>query len=168
MSRLFESDRLFFRYLQQEDAPSFFELNNNPNVLRYTGDDAFSNIEKATSFLTHYQYNKGMGRYAVIRKSDNTFIGWCGPKLNSNNLIDLGFRFFEQEWNKGYATEAAMATIEYCFNTLEINSLIARANSENIGSIRVIEKCNFIYTKTEPDGELGDTLYYTLSNSNIY
>ncbi len=43
----------------------------------------------------------------LLAKHSDSFIGWCGLKLNEQNLVDLGFRFFRREWNKGYATEAA-------------------------------------------------------------
>ena len=53
---------------------------------------------------------------------------------------DIGFRFFEEHWNKGFATESAKACIDYGFENLNLKTIIGRAISENIASIKVLEK----------------------------
>ena len=71
----------------------------------------------------------------MISKEFSEFLGCCGLKLNEENLIDLGFRFFQREWGKGYATESAKASLEYGFNNLKINEIIGRASIDNKASI---------------------------------
>ncbi len=84
----------------QEDGVDSFNLNNNPEVLQYTGDVPFTFVAKANAFLSNYDpyYKTGMGSYAVIYKTNNEFLGWCGLKLYPKSLVvDLGFRFYKNQ-----------------------------------------------------------------------
>lgn len=105
----------------------------------------------------------GFGRWAVITKTSNSFIGWCGLKLNEQNLIDLGFRFFKREWNKGYATEAAHACLEYGFEELNLKEIIGRVARQNKASIKVLEKLSMNYWKNGNCKGIEDSLYYRVT-----
>lgn len=143
MKLILETPRLLLREFDINDAANFYKLNINPNVIKFTGDRAFKNMEEAQEFLTNYSDYKrnGFGRWAVINKSDNGFLGWCGLKYDERlNETDIGFRFFEEQWNKGYATESAKSCLVYGFDKLGLKTIIGRARSENIASIKVLEK----------------------------
>ena len=154
MKQILETNRLLLRELTPIDAENFYNLNLNPIVIKYTGNSAFKNVEEAKEFLENYQdYNQnGYGRWAVIHKETNKFIGWCGLKFGEmENETDIGFRFFEEEWNKGYATESAKACLNYGFEQLNLKRIIGRAMKENVASIKVLEKIGLEY---ESDSEL--------------
>ena len=55
-------------------------------------------------------------------------------KKHDDGMIDLGFRFFKSEWNKGYASESAMASLDYGFNHLGLEEITGRASKENKAS----------------------------------
>lgn len=148
---ILETNRLLLRELTPNDAESFYLLNNNPNVIKYTGNTAFESIAEARSFLENYpDYAlNGYGRWAVIHKSTGKFIGWCGLKYDAvKNETDIGFRFFEEEWNNGYATESACVCIRYGFEKLALAQIIGRAMKENSNSVKVLEKVGMIYKET--------------------
>lgn len=150
MKPILETPRLLLRELQTSDAEKFYQLNLNPNVIRYTGNSAFKNTEEAFLFLENYQDYKqnGYGRWAVIEKSNDEFIGWCGLKYDKGLAeTDIGFRFFETHWNKGYATESAKACITYGFQKLHLKRIIGRAMTENAASIKVLEKIGLTFDK---------------------
>lgn len=151
--------RLLLRELTPDDAQSFYELNLDPDVLRYTGDTPFKNVSDARVFLINYdQYKKyGFGRWAVIRKEDDAFLGWCGLKYSEETKeYDLGFRFFKKYWGNGYATEAAIACASLGFSTFNIPKIIGRAMKANSASIRVLEKAGFTFNAFfDFDGEDG-------------
>jgi RimJ/RimL family protein N-acetyltransferase len=155
MKIIFESARLLFREFTAEDTQLLYDLNSNPNVIKYVHEPT-PTIESTTKvlqdiILPQYKlYNHG--RWAVHLKSTSEFIGWCGLKyIKEADEIDLGYRFKEDFWGKGYATEAAKAAISYGFNTLRLKKIIAKALPENLGSLHVMEKCGMSYTgiKTE-------------------
>lgn len=148
MNKIIETDRLYLRALNINDAKNFYLLNLDKAVLKYTGDKPFDSIESAKNFLKNYdQYLKyGCGRWAVINKENEEFLGWCGLKYTATkNEYDIGFRFFKKHWNKGYATEAAKSCIEYGLNSLNIKEIVGRAIKQNLASIRVLQKIGLIY-----------------------
>ncbi|MFD2943002.1 GNAT family N-acetyltransferase [Flavobacterium notoginsengisoli] len=150
MKEILQTNRLILRELTIEDSGFLYELNLNPNVIRYTGDRKFDSIEDAKFFLENYNDYKlnGYGRWAVIDKTTKDFLGWCGLKYDKErNETDIGFRFFEQYWNKGYATESAKACLQYGFEKLKLEIIIGRVRTENIASIKVLEKLGLIYKK---------------------
>ena len=150
MKSVLETQRFFLRELQEDDAESFFQLNSNPNVLQFTGDEPFANVEEARLFLQNYQeYQKfGFGRWAIISKENQKFVGWCGLKFHPvTGEVDLGFRLFEGFWSQGIATETAKACIDYGFNSLNLNEIIGRAMKDNLASITVLKKCGFVFSK---------------------
>lgn len=170
MKQILETDRLFLREFHLSDAEKMYELNADPEVIRFTGDPPFTSIEKAQEFLENYtDYQKnGYGRWAVIEKSTGEFIGWCGLKYNEEKLVDIGFRLFRKTWNKGYATEAAAATLAYGFNTLKLEEIIGRASEENKASISVLMKLGMNFWKLSAFEGIGYTAYYRIDKKQFY
>lgn len=145
---ILETQRLLLREFSMADAEQLFLLNKDPDVLKYTGDQAFQNVAEARSFLENYnQYQKyGFGRWPVIDKVSGEFLGWCGLKYDpAIDETDIGFRFFKRYWNKGYATEAAKASIALGFDRFGLQSLVGRTMKENTASIRVLEKLGMAF-----------------------
>ena len=150
MRHILETARLYLREFIPEDAIHFFEMNNDPEVIRYTGDLPFLSIQAASQFIINYNAyaETGMGRYAVLRKNDHAFLGWCGLKYHpKSHWADIGFRFYKKYWKQGYAIESAKVVIHYAFTTLKLPSLIAHAHIDNKASHRVIKKCGMQFVK---------------------
>jgi RimJ/RimL family protein N-acetyltransferase len=138
------------REFREEDAEGMYELNNDPDVIRYTGDPPFSSVEAARDFIRQYAgYNKfGTGRLSVFLKGTDQYLGWCGLKYDpASSETDVGFRLIKKFWNNGYATEAALKSIEHGFNDLGLTKIIGRAMQENVASIRVLEKTGMTFEK---------------------
>lgn len=143
---LAETERLYLREITEADAEEAYDLNGDPEVLRYTGDEPFDSIEQAGDFLKNYTHYKlyGFGRWAVIRKKDGAWLGWCGLKYSPEiNEHDIGYRFKRAYWNMGYATEAANVCLRLAFETFAIKELVGNVEIENSASIKVLEKLGF-------------------------
>ena len=157
--QILETERLFLREITVNDAETAYLLNLDTDVIKYTGDKSFDSIESARQFLISYDHYKkyGFGRWAVIRKQDREFLGWCGLKYSvDTDEHDIGFRFFKQYWDKGFATESARACINLGFNKFNMTTIVGRAMTENVASIRVLEKIGLTYYKTfDFDGKEG-------------
>ncbi|MDZ4794517.1 MAG: GNAT family N-acetyltransferase [Bacteroidota bacterium] len=158
MNSIIETERLVLRTFTLADAPLVYELNLDPDVTRYTGDpvrdlDHAKQILEQVILPQYALYNHG--RWAVHVKADLDpiaigFIGWCGLKARpERNEIDLGYRFMKKAWGKGYATEAAWACLKYGFEKLSLPRIVGRAMSQNIASLRVLEKCGMQYIGEE-------------------
>ncbi|MDI1255434.1 MAG: GNAT family N-acetyltransferase [Flavobacterium sp.] len=167
MKQILETDRLLLREFSIEDSENFYQLNLNPNVVKYTGDKAFENITEAKNFLVDYKDYEinGFGRWAVIDKFNGEFLGWCGLKYAKEiDETDIGFRFFEKNWNKGFATESAKACLKYGFEKLNLKIIVGRAMAENIASIKVLEKLGLHYER-EFDFDEHKGLIYKIENN---
>ena len=125
-SHLIETERLILRPIKASDAKDLFELDSNPKVHKYLGNNPVKHIDECKTYITSIQQqykDYGMGRIAVVKKDTQEFIGWAGIKYEQNlrkefNYYDLGYRLKEQFWGKGYATEAALASLDYGFKNL--------------------------------------------------
>ena len=134
--------RLRLRPLHPGDAPWFYALNEDPQVLQYTGDKPFPDPSAARAFLARYDQTVryGLGRLAVLDRQSEDVLGWCGLRRDpETNEVDLGFRFFRCYWGKGYATEAAQACLTAGWSR-GVEEVIGRAMRSNKGSIHVLEK----------------------------
>ncbi|MES2134188.1 MAG: GNAT family N-acetyltransferase [Bacteroidota bacterium] len=149
MEIILETPRLILRKKVVEDAPFFMELNSNPMVTKYTGDGAFKNREEAENIVRYVigQYEKnGYGRWLVADKETNEPLGWCGLKYHEDNgETDLGYRFMEKHWGKGYATESAMACLQYGFEHFNLKRIVGRAAVKNTASIKVLKKVGMTF-----------------------
>lgn len=167
MTHIIETKRLILREFIPEDASDFYHLNQDSEVMRYTGDEPFASIAKAKLFIENYREYKahGCGRWAVISKSDKAFLGWCGLKQHKAGYVDLGFRFFKRHWGNGYATESAQACVEYGFNTLLLKEIVGRVAPENSASVKVLEKIGMQFWKKDTCKGIPNALYYRIKKT---
>lgn len=170
MEIIAETERLILRKFLISDADEFYSLNSDLEVLKFTGDVPFSSIKEAELFLNNYSDYKinGFGRWAVILKETNKFLGWCGLKLNEENIVDLGFRFFRNEWGKGFATESSIASLNYGFTNLNINEIFGRTSIENIASKRVLEKIGMKFIKMGKFSGISNAVYYSIKRKEFF
>src|SRR5690606_25147557 len=114
-----ETKRLILREILPTDIDGFFELDADPEVHRYLGNKPVKNKQQVVdviNFIRQQYLDNGIGRWAMIEKETNNFIGWAGLKLekikinNHINYYDLGYRLIRKHWGKGFATEGATAS----------------------------------------------------------
>jgi ribosomal-protein-alanine N-acetyltransferase len=150
--KVIETDRLYFREIVEGDDYSILELDSDPAVHQFLGNHPIKNIIEARDliqFIRQQYIDNGIGRLAIIEKETNNFVGWGGFKLITNlvnghqNYHDLGYRFIRKYWGKGYATESSKAAIAFAFNKLRVAVIYAIADTNNVQSRKVLEKCGF-------------------------
>lgn len=140
------------RPFSRDDIEPSYLMNLDTEVSRYTGDGGIvtkEEIERRIIEDVFGDYEKhGFGRLAVELKEENKFIGFTGLKyLEDLDEIDLGYRFMKAYWGKGFATESAIASVQFGFKTLKLKKIIAMVLPENTASVRVLEKLNFKYER---------------------
>lgn len=146
-----ETDRLIIRPFILNDLSECYELMQDEELFNYL-DWKVTSIEifkgtfnwwidlYETNFDDDFKYN-----FAIFLKDNNAFIGWGGfgaidcfyPENEIYYLVG------KEYWKKGYATEMMNALLDYYFNTIGMNKIIALAKPENIASNRVIQKLGF-------------------------
>lgn len=152
-----ETQRLILREVLPADLDGFYELDSDPEVHRYLGNNPVKDKEKLRDIITfiRQQYaENGIGRWAIIDKSTHSFIGWTGLKLvretvnNHTNHYDLGYRLIRKYWGQGIATEAAIASLKYGFEKLNLQEIYAAAHVDNTASNRILQKAGFTFIET--------------------
>ena len=142
-----ETLRFILRPFLYEDTRFMYELNLDPEVVRYTGNTSFHNEVEAKEIISNLiqQFeSKKMGRFVVIEKVTGEKVGWCGLKWHENEkVVDLGYRFFRKDWGRGIASETSRVCLNYGFKELGLTKIVAHAMIENVASIRVLEKLGF-------------------------
>lgn len=72
-------------------------------------------------------------------------IGGCGLYIIDNFLVgEVGWIINRKYWGIGYGTLVGAALLEFGFNEINLNKIFATCDSRNIGSYRIMEKCNMI------------------------
>ena len=92
------------------------------------------------------------GPWLALLKSDGTIIGDLGfkGKPDDKGSVEIGYGLLEDYWNKGYATEAVGALMEWAWQQDEVRKIKAETLVDNPGSIRVLEKLEMaVVTKSD-------------------
>lgn len=144
------TNRITLRTWDDSDAAQAHLFYGDPEVSRFIGDgsavDTIENTKKIILKFKEHHHQYGFGPWAVTLNETSKLIGVCGPHLyNTNQEPELGFRILKSHWNKGLATEACIASIDYGFNQLKFNKIIAFTHPENESSRKVLIKSNVIY-----------------------
>lgn len=175
MKNPIETERLLLREVVFSDVDGMFELDSNPNVHIYLGNKPVTTIEQSALYIENLQQQYkdfGTGRWAVILKETNEFIGWSGIKFitdeinNHKNFYEIGYRFIEKHWGKGYATEAGKAFIDHAFNEMKVEAVYAFADEGNDNSRKILEKLGLQFVNSfEYEGEM--EVWYKIKNPNL-
>lgn len=169
------SERLRFKLMTEQDAQLFFELDQNPEVMRYiNGGKVTSMADVSNIFIPRMQsYTNaklGWGQWKVTTIDTNEFIGWVlvrpvnffsdNPQFDN---LELGWRFKKIIWGKGYATEAAKSIALAVSQTDNVSKISAIALEDNLVSTKIMTKLGMKYIKTymhtNPLGDI-EAVYY--------
>jgi len=150
-----ETERLILRELRITDLEGMFELDSDPEVHKYLGNKPVKNraaSEKILENVLNQYKERGIGRWAVINKSTNEFMGWSGLRLNTEynmngftKYYDVGYRLIKRFWGHGFATESSKTAIDYAFNVLKLEVLYGITEIGNQASHNVLLKIGLKY-----------------------
>ena len=155
-----DSSRLRFSPITQKDAALLFELDQDPAVMHFINGGKPTSMEDINHIMlprlqAYSQPAKGWGLWNVSQKEENAFIGWVlvrpmdffsdAPQWKN---LELGWRFKQASWGKGYATEAAQHIMDALFDEQDIDSVCAIADVDNHASINIMTKLGMKYVKT--------------------
>lgn len=141
-----ETERLRLRRFVESDASDVAAICNTDEVWKgtlalphpYTEDSARTWISKHDeNFANNYYYD-----YAITDKVTGVLYGCMGMSIDiHSNIGELGYWIGPKYWNRGIATEAARAMIQYAFEVKKFHKVNGRYFTYNEASGRVMEKC---------------------------
>ena len=151
---ILETDRLILRAWEITDLDDFFEYTSVEGVGEKAGWEHHKSKDKSLEILKMFIEEKKV--FAIVLKENQKVIGSIGIEELSeeldkdlDNLLgrELGYVLNKDYWNKGIMKEAVSKVVDYCFNTLKLNFLMASYFNHNIASKKVLEKLNFKFYK---------------------
>lgn len=145
---MIETDRLILRQWKNKDLEPFAEMNADPEVMRYfpsTHTPEQSNVMAKKCYDLIGEREHGWGLWAVELQETGEFIGFTGlhipsPQLSFFPCIEIGWRLRKQFWRKGYATEAAEASLWFAFEVLFFPEIVSFTSVINEPSVGVMKK----------------------------
>lgn len=146
-----ETKRLWLEKITEEHFEDLCSLLSNPVVHQYFPKTM--NRQEAGEFFNKIQekyIEDGHSFWAVMRKSDEVFLGICGllkQVIGGKEETEVGYRLLDRFWGNGYGTEAAAGCIEYARSVLGRKSVISLISEVNRPSIRVAQKNGLIYER---------------------
>jgi RimJ/RimL family protein N-acetyltransferase len=177
--RILETERLILRTWKKEDTEVYFEINNDPKVIKFLKGPL--NIEEVKEFIIYANTLQEKHRYSLWAaeiKKTSEFIGFIGLNYidwpaHFTPTVEIGWRLSSKYWNNGYATEGAKAALNYGFNQCKLNQIVAITTPANIASINVMEKIgmkrdfdgDFLHPKLDKNHPLAQHILYRISNA---
>ena len=144
MDKIFETERLYVREMNESDLEDLKEIHQDPTVME-AYEHAFSD-EEVENWLekTIARYKKdGFALWAVIDKATGEFLGEAGLTLQlveGKEWLEIGYLFKRKHWHKGYAIEVAKKCKEYAFNNLQAKKVCSIIKYNNYASQKVAGK----------------------------
>ena len=164
-----ETARLRLRGFSPEDLDALCQVFGDPEVMKYISGGKPRTREATREGLLRSikGWGKcGFGLWAVVEKAGDRMIGYCGLiYLEDTPEIEVAYGLAKSAWGKGLATEAARASLEFGFEELKLERIVAVVNPLNLASRRVLERLGMKYTKNVRHyGE--DLMYYEIAKEN--
>lgn len=147
---MLETDRLILRPLDKRDVNAIFAMRSDVDVMRFIREPQNRNESANWIKLVSSRWEQDqIGFCAIIEKLSREFIGWCGIwRLQETDELEIGYAVAKRFWGRGFATEAALKFLDYAFDNLENEKIVAVAQPENAASRRVMEKLGMSYDYT--------------------
>jgi RimJ/RimL family protein N-acetyltransferase len=177
MSKVFlETDRLILRAWSKEDLLPFAKLNANPKVMEHFPKTlTLEETQKMIQVLEERFLKDGFSFFATELKSTGEFIGFIGLNIPGYPLpfapcVEIGWRLDEEFWNKGYATEGAIACLKWGFESLGLKEIVSFTATTNKTSERIMQKIgmsrdaagDFAHPNLAPDHPLSQHVLYRI------
>lgn len=166
----FETERLLLRKFEPNDLDAYTaRIFGDAEVLRYLPKrdaPAHERAQKTMDFFNAHWDKFPYGPWAVVEKASGELMGHCGLRfLDEIQETEVLYALGQDYWGKGYATEAARASVEFGFNQVGLERIIALAVPENIASRKVMEHCGLKYEKDVQLFGL-NCVYYALNRTD--
>lgn len=145
---MIETQRLVLRNWREADIAPFLTHTNTPAVMRWLGGvtpeaEAARRIRER---IMVWQDERGFTFWVVERRADGELLGFCGIKIADTpgspveGAYEIGWRLREDAWGRGYAKEAAIAALDFAFESLDADRVVALTCNGNQPSWRLMER----------------------------
>ena len=175
---MIETERLVLRAWRDADRAPFAAMGADPEVMHYLA----GTIDRAASDaiinrLEAEQVSRGHTFWAIEHRADGQFLGFCGLRIGGHlgtpvvDELEIGWRLRRDAWGRGFAREAAEASIAWGWQTLSngrISAWTVEANRaswglmQRLGMIRM-PALDFDHPRLPDDSPLRRHIVYTIA-----
>ncbi len=152
-----ETERLILRSPSLADVPELFTFLGDPDAMRFTHVDASLRACRRRIAVHEWRRRRdGVAPWTIRTRRNGRIIGWGGlyhDPFDPGWGVELGYHFHPAAWGKGYATELAIACMEFADHVLRLPAVSAFARPDNARSRRVLEKAGFAPVRYVPEME---------------
>lgn len=150
------TDRLVLRDITEADAGFLFDLDSDPEVMRYIGPrpapDVTSYLERTRTVHLPQQEHPWHGVRIVLDRASREFLGWVFIRpanaykyateigWTRADEVEVGYRYHRFAWGRGIATEAAVPLVQFALADPATTAVVGCALAGNVGSLRVLDK----------------------------
>lgn len=158
--------RLFLQQILPEDQSFIFEGLSDPDVIRFYGV-SYDTFQSASVQMEWYEQmlKEGSGvAWKIVDRESKKAMGVVAVYLYkpAHKRAEVGFWILPQFWNRGYASEALRAAIDYWRIEKLLHRMEAFVEEGNNASKRILEKAGFIYEGTMKDCEIKNGKFISL------
>jgi len=148
---LFETTRLYVRLFNEKDIEPFHNMESDLEVMKFTSTPyAFSyeenqaRLQEVIKAYTSDSFNFCV--WAIVRKEDDEVLGSCAISRNAEmDFHEIGYRLRRQFHSMGYISEIVEPLIQYAFENLNLPAIGAYAFSDNIPSVKILDKSSLLF-----------------------
>lgn len=174
-----ETDRIILRRFELSDAENMFNnWANSEKVTKYLTWQPYESVSDVCGYIEYIisEYNN-INHYDWIieLKENHQTIGSIGVVNLRDDIeeIEIGYCLSDKYWHKGIMTEAFKRLIDFFFNEVEVNRIMARHDVKNHNSGGVMKKCGLKYEGTHKQAgknNMGicDTSVYSILKNDYF
>jgi [ribosomal protein S5]-alanine N-acetyltransferase len=168
------SNRLILTEISLADVEDIHRLHSFPEVDEFNTIRIPDNIEETKVLIRHMIEGQSDSpqksfTWKIITKELHEFIGLAGMNLSCDKfkLGEIYYKLLPQYWGRGFGTEISKTLIKFGFEDLQLHKVEAGVATDNIKSIRVLEKSGMtregLRRKILPiRGEWKDNFHYAI------
>lgn len=145
------TERLRLRHMHRDDADSLAARRSDAEVARYQTWQIPFPLERAREMVAELEEMEGPTNErwwmaAVEVKGTGEVIGELVVHLTwEGRCAEIGYTFTPEHWGRGYATEAAVAIVEYLFSHPQITRVFGMLHPDNTASAQVLERVGMLF-----------------------
>lgn len=171
-----ETERLLLRRVTATDVKEIIELRSNPETMKYIPRPLLKTVEDALEHIANIdakiETQEGIN-WAITLKESPKLIGVIGHyRIRPEHFrAEVGYMLLPQFHGKGIIPEAIKKVVKYGFEKMELHSIEAIIDPDNIASEKVLQKNGFVkeaHLKENEfyEGRFLDTVIYSLLNKS--
>ncbi|MCH3884803.1 GNAT family N-acetyltransferase [Tenacibaculum aquimarinum] len=165
-----KTERLILRQSNLDDAATFLELRSNSIINTYIEREIPTKISQAEDFInkiTQEEIDEKSITWLITLKENNTAIGSiCIWNINHDNKYgEVGYSLLPEFFKKGFMSEAMETVLNFGFTKMNLKTIEAYTHKNNIASITLLEKYNFVFQPERKDDDVEDNRIYKIVNN---